>query len=66
MKEALEGLKADGKALGTCVIEWNRVRDGAMTYCQRKKDEHRFDGEGNFDMGKAATYNLIEGKETII
>ena len=21
---------------------------------------------GNFDMGKAATYNLIEGKETII
>lgn len=31
VKEALEGLKADGKALGTCVIEWNRVRDGAMT-----------------------------------
>ena len=62
VKEALEGLKADGRALGSCVIEWDRVRDGAMTYCQRKKDQHRFDGEGNFDMGKAATYNLMEEK----
>lgn len=40
VKEALEGLKADGRALGSCVIEWDRVRDGAMTYCQRKKDHY--------------------------
>lgn len=66
VKEALEGLKADGQALGTCVIEWNSVRDGAMTYCQRKKNEHRFDGEGNFDMGKAPTYDLIERKEKTV
>lgn len=66
VKEALERLKADGKALGSCVIDWDRVRNGAMTYCQRKKDQHRFDGEGIFDMGKTATYNLIEGKETVL
>ena len=35
-----------------------RVRDGAMNYCQRKKDQHRFDGQGSYD--------LIEGKETIV
>lgn len=62
VKEALEGLKADGQALGTCVIEWNSVRDGAMTYCQRKKDEHRFDGEGNFDMGRLRPMTLSKGK----
>lgn len=48
------------------MIEWNRVRDGDMIYCQRKKDEHRFDSEGGFDTGKAPTYNFIEGKETIL
>ncbi len=48
------------------MIEWNRVRDGNMIHYQRKKDEHCFDGEGNFDTGTAPTYNLIEGKETIL
>jgi hypothetical protein len=65
VKEALEGLKADGRALGTSMIDWDRVRNESMGYCQKKKDEHRFDGKGNFDMHKAATYDLIEGKETI-
>ena len=66
VKGALKRLKADGKALGSCVIDWDRVRNGAMTYCQRKKDEHRFDGERTFYMCKAATYILILGKETVL
>ena len=65
IKEAPEKLEADGKTLGTRVTEWGRVRDGAMTYCQRKKDEHRFDGKGDFDMSKVPTYDLIEQKEVI-
>jgi hypothetical protein len=65
IKEALEKFEADDKVLGTSVIEWERVRDGAMTYCQRKKDQHRFDGKGNFDMSKVPTYDLIERKEKI-
>lgn len=65
VKEALERVKDDGKALGTSVLEWEKVKDGAMCFCQKKKDEHRFDGKGNFDMGRAATYDLIEQKETI-
>ncbi len=65
IKEALEELEANGKTLGTSVTEWAKVRDGVMTYIQRKKDQHRFDGKGNFDTTKAATYDLIEQRETI-
>jgi len=36
-----------------------------MEYCQKKKDQHRFDALGDFDTGKAPTYDLIEGKEAI-
>ncbi|KAJ5600917.1 hypothetical protein N7450_001984 [Penicillium hetheringtonii] len=58
-------LKADNIALGTNVIDWQIVRNEAMSYCQKKKDQHRFDGQGNFDTSKASTYNLLERKETI-
>jgi len=65
VKEALESLAADGKALGTSVTEWTVVRNAAMEYCDRKKKEHRFDGRGSYDMNKAPTYDLIEKKETM-
>jgi hypothetical protein len=65
VKEALEALNADGRALGTSVTEWQAVRNGAMWYVQKKKDEHRFDGQGSFDMRLAATYDLLDGKETV-
>ena len=60
IKEALEKLEANGKALGTSVTEWGKVRDDVMTYSQRKKDQHHFDGRGNFDISKVPTYDLIE------
>ncbi|KAF3893290.1 DNAJ domain containing protein [Trichophyton interdigitale] len=66
VKEALESLANDPKALGTSVTEWDRVRNAAMEYCQQKKDQHRFNAWSNFDMDKAPTYDLLELKETII
>lgn len=66
VKEALEKLKVDPKALGTSIVEWEKVRGEAMNYCQRKKDQHRFDGQGNFDMRKVPTYDLMERKEIIV
>lgn len=66
VQEALHNLNADGKSLGTGVTEWTQVRNVAMEYCQRKKDEHRFDGQGSYNMRKAPTYDMIEGKETVI
>lgn len=65
VKEALERLEKDGKVLGTSMTDWGKVRDTAMDYCQKKKDEHRFDDKGSFDMRRVATYDLIESKETI-
>ncbi|KAJ5296010.1 hypothetical protein N7508_010831 [Penicillium antarcticum] len=64
VKEALKGL-AEEKTLGTCVLDWTKVRDESMAYCQRKKDEHRFDGLGKFDMKKPATYDLLTEKDII-
>ncbi|KAH9209878.1 hypothetical protein DL95DRAFT_476114, partial [Leptodontidium sp. 2 PMI_412] len=63
VREALETLARDGRALGTGVVDWKTVRDACMDYVRKKKDQHRFDGHGNFDAAKAATYDLIEGKE---
>jgi hypothetical protein len=57
VKEVLEGLNADGKAMGTSLLEWES---------ERKRDQHRFDGQGSYDSSKAPTYELVEGKETIV
>jgi hypothetical protein len=54
------------KALGTNVTDWAKVRNQAMGYCQQKKDQHRFDGQGNFDMRKVPTFDLMELKEIVI
>lgn len=64
MHEALKRLDADSMALGTRVTEWGSVR-GIIKYCQKKEDEHRFDGKGNFDMSKVPTYDLLKQKETV-
>lgn len=65
VKDALETLQVDGRALGTSQLDWKTVRDAAMGYCQEKRVQHRFDGSGTFDIRKAPTYSLLEGRETI-
>ena len=65
VREAFETLVAGGKALGTHVVEWEFVRDEVMAYCEKKKDGHRFDGRGNFDMSVVPTFDLVERREVI-
>jgi hypothetical protein len=65
IKEALEQLQVSRDVVGRSVVEWEVVRSAAMEYCQRKRDEHRFDGKGSFDTMRVATFDLIQGKETI-
>lgn len=50
---------ADGKDLGTNVIEWENVCREAMAFCQNKKDQHRFDGQGNLDTSRPPTYVFV-------
>ena len=49
------------KALGMSVAEWEKVRNEAMVYCQRKRNQHRLDGQGKFVMRKVPTY--LDGAE---
>lgn len=49
VKEALSELEKSNKIIGTSMLEWQAVRDAAMEYCQRKKDQQRFDGKGEFE-----------------
>lgn len=65
VKGALEALQKDGKATGTAKLDWQKVRDFVMDYVQRKKDGHRFDVKGNFQMRWPATYDLLEDEEVI-
>lgn len=65
VKEALLELQRDGHTLGTAVSDWVTVRDAAMGFVQKKKDEHRFDGVVKINEKRAATFDLITEKETI-
>lgn len=67
VREALETIQNNKKAMGTSILDWTAVRDNAMNYVQRKISDHRFDGQapGLFDMSMAATFDLLLGEETI-
>lgn len=65
IQEALELAQRDGKALGAAVTDWSSVRDTAMWYVEKKKNEHRFDGQAHFDQSKAPTWDILEKRETI-
>ncbi|TQS38215.1 hypothetical protein Golomagni_01285 [Golovinomyces magnicellulatus] len=65
VKEALEALWVDKKALGTAVTGWDKVRDAAMNYCQKKSDQLSFYTQEDCDNKMPATYSLLEEKETI-
>lgn len=65
VKEALQMIRADSRAVGTATLDWNAVRDAAVSYHEQKAAEHRFDGKAKFDQSRAATFDLLEGRETI-
>jgi hypothetical protein len=65
VQEALSWAAEDSKALGSCHTDWTHVKDTALWYVAKKAAEHRFDGEGEFDLGKVPTWDAIEGKELI-
>ena len=65
VREALDEIRAHAELLGTSRIEWQDVRDTAMWYVEKKKSEHRFDGQGDFDIKRIATYDSIDRQETV-
>lgn len=64
IKEALAILEGDGKSLGTHVTDWTKVRDTIMHYCERKKNQGRFQPP-NYDSQRVPTYDLTRQVETV-
>ena len=67
IKEGLDALASTG-ALGTSIIDWQTVRDATISYVEKKKAQHRFDGQAatrRFDSSKVPTYNLLDKSEII-
>ncbi|POS73721.1 hypothetical protein DHEL01_v207890 [Diaporthe helianthi] len=72
LRDALEMLRADGKALSgsrsSAAAAWEEDREAALGYVRRKEREHRFDGKaapGWFDMSRVATYDFLRGEEVV-
>ena len=63
--EALHLLSQDRGAMDTSKLEWRTVQSFVMRHVQCKKDRHRCDGKGGFDMSRAATFDLLEDVEKI-
>ncbi|GAB0137719.1 hypothetical protein EsDP_00005975 [Epichloe bromicola] len=67
VKEAVETALQDTRALKASEgLNWDSVRDVAMWYVEQKKAAHRFDGQGDYDQSKAATWDMLEGIERVL
>jgi len=66
VRNAMASLAAEAGVLGRSVTDWPTIESSAKQYARKKKDQHRFDGEGDWDMSKVPTWDLIENKETIV
>jgi hypothetical protein len=65
VRDALNALQEDGRAMGTSVLEWDTVKHEVLNYLRYKDGQHRFDGRGNFDTSRPATYDLLRRVEVI-
>ncbi|KAG6038541.1 hypothetical protein E4U41_004109 [Claviceps citrina] len=66
VREAIHLASLDADALGSRVADWDVIRDKAMWYVNQKKSSHRFDGLGQFDITKPATWDMLQDKEVAI
>ncbi|KAG5983275.1 hypothetical protein E4U55_000353 [Claviceps digitariae] len=66
VREAIHLASLDPEALGSRVDDWIAIRDKAMWYIDQKKSSHRFDGLGQFDISKPATWDMLQDKELVI
>ncbi len=70
VRVALKQIEANGKGVGTSklgcqTVRLEAMRLEAMGHVKEKKAQHDLDGQGSFDMKKAATFDLLEGRELI-
>lgn len=66
IREALHRASTEPGVLGSHVHNWDEIRHTAMSYVDEKKAKHRFDGLGEFNLSKPATWDMLQNKEMII
>ena len=64
VKEALLRIERSEGVSGTSVLGWEAVREAALSYCRRKRDERRFDGTRKYDPTQVPTFDMVLMKET--
>lgn len=65
VKEALLRIEQSKGVVGKSVVDRKAVRDAALTYCQQKRYQHRFDGTGKHDHSQVPTFDMMQMKETV-
>lgn len=66
VENALAAIEMEGRGcVGTCVLDWEVIRDTAKKYVEEKKAAHRYQDGEKWDITKCATYDLLERKEII-
>ena len=65
VKDALNALQVEKRAMGDSILDWETVRSETINYVETKKAQRRFvDGSG-FDATRPATWDLLQRKEII-
>ncbi|KAF5597246.1 hypothetical protein FPCIR_3673 [Fusarium pseudocircinatum] len=64
IEEAHREVIHDAGALGTCVADWEAIRDTAMLYVESKKLAHRFDGGIAHSLTNVPTWDMLRRVET--
>ncbi|PIB02827.1 hypothetical protein CB0940_11960 [Cercospora beticola] len=61
---ALEALRQDGKAVGTALLDWQKIEPAARKYVADKKAAGRYNDVNQMQQARP-TFDLIEGKEVL-
>lgn len=64
VREALFRIERLEGVVGTSVLGWEAVREAALSYCRLKRDQHRFDGTGEYDPTQVPSFDMIQMRET--
>jgi len=62
IEQGLAAIAEDGKCVGTCLLDWDKIEEFARRYVARKTAEGRYARVG--ELAKVMpTWDLLEGKE---
>lgn len=64
IKSAVARLGADPQLSSACPFDWEAIREAGVSYCEMKKQQHRWNGKsdsGPYDASVVPTFDLVVG-----